>query len=130
MKGCNLANTLLASYDNSHTEARLDGDIRFTPKTAAVGLTQNDLGGLVGQLQRLILEPTLNDGQGPRDTAGHSSFGPSSRPDTAAVTGSDQPHFDLNEPPSAAAAAAITVLEFGDKLTFLDFTLWGDLLEV
>ena len=53
MKGRNLANVLLASYeepDNSYTEARSDGDVCFTPKTATVDPPQDDLGGVVDRL--------------------------------------------------------------------------------
>lgn len=97
IKGCNLANALLASYE--------EGDACFTPKTTAVDSTEDGLGGIVDHLQRLIREtpPDAIDGQELRDTQEHNGFSQCGGSDTAAIAEEEQQmYFDPNEPPSAA----------------------------
>lgn len=128
-----MANALLVSYeerDNSYTEARSGGDVCFTPKTATVDPLQDDLGGIVNRLQRLILEPPPDgtDGRELRDTSehcrivadGHRDLQLGSRPDST-IQEPGQMYFDSNELPSAAAA--IPSLDFGDDQMLLGLDL-------
>lgn len=82
--------------------------------------TQDDLGGIVDQLQRLILESTPQTIPMARSYAIYQSTAVSAQvadliPPSSG--GSEQPYFDPNEPPSAAAA--LPNLDFEDGQTLL-----------
>jgi hypothetical protein len=110
--------------DNSATEARSDGDVCSRPKTAAADSIQDDdLGGIVDQLQRLIIDTPQDHIHGlePRDVSEHGSSGPRSGIDATDHRGiqlgsdtiiqeSEQMYFDPNVPPSAC----VPDLNFGD----------------
>ncbi|KAF2182599.1 hypothetical protein K469DRAFT_690714 [Zopfia rhizophila CBS 207.26] len=64
-------------WENSSTEASSDGDVCFTPKTTAADSTQDDdLGGMLDQLQRaLIIDTPPDHTNGQRDASEHGSSG-------------------------------------------------------